>query len=137
MEISGKIIAALEPRGGISQRTGNPWKTQEFVIETHDQFPRHCVFNVFGEDKLRDFNIQVGEELTVSFDIDAREYNGRWYNDIRAWRVQRGVVAAPTVNPAVAAAAPAAASNIPSPTEAPAVQAMPGAGEGTADDLPF
>lgn len=136
MEISGKIIAALEPRGGISQRTGNPWKTQEFVIETHDQFPRRCVFNVFGEDKLRDFNIQVGEELTVSFDIDAREYNGRWYNDIRAWRVQRGVVAAPTANPAVAAA-PAAAANIPSPTQAPATPAMPGADEGTADDLPF
>ncbi len=131
MEISGKIIAALEARGGISQRTGNPWKTQEFVIETHDQFPRRCVFNVFGEDKLRDFNIQVGEELTVSFDIDAREYNGRWYNDIRAWRVQRGVVAAQPVNPGVA---PAAAATIPSPAATPAVG---GDVEGTADDLPF
>ena len=89
MEITGKIIAALEPRGGVSQRTGNSWKTQEFVIETHEQYPRKCVFNVFGEDRLREFNIQVGEELTVSFDIDAREFNGRWYNDIRAWRVVR------------------------------------------------
>ena len=79
MEITGKIIAALEPRGGVSQRTGNSWKTQEFVIETHEQYPRKCVFNVFGEDRLREFNIQVGEELTVSFDIDAREFNGRWY----------------------------------------------------------
>ena len=102
MEITGKIIAALEPRGGVSQRTGNSWKTQEFVIETHEQYPRKCVFNVFGEDRLREFNIQVGEELTVSFDIDAREFNGRWYNDIRAWRVVR-------VDPNAVAAAPAAA----------------------------
>ena len=90
MEITGKIIAALEPREGVSKRTGNNWKSQEFVIETTDgQFPRHCVFRVFGEDRLRQFNIQVGQELTVSFDIDAHEYQGRWFNDISAWRVRK------------------------------------------------
>ena len=88
MEISGKIIAALEPRGGVSQRTGNTWKSQEFVIETHEQYPKRCVFRVFGEDRLRDFNIQVGEELTVSFDIDAHEYNGKWFNSVNAWKVE-------------------------------------------------
>ena len=114
MEITGKIIVACEPRGGVSQRTGNNWKMQEFVLETQEQFPRKCMFSVFGEDRLREFNIQVGEVVTVSFDVDAREYNGRWYNDIRAWRVQRGVVPAPTApvaapaSPAPAAAAPAA-----------------------------
>lgn len=130
MEISGKIIAALEPRGGVSQRTGNTWKSQEFVIETHEQYPKRCMFRVFGEDRLRDFNIQVGEELTVSFDIDAREYQGRWYNDLTAWRVQRGVVDpnAPVAGMSAAAAAPAQAA-IPSPSVA--------ASEGTADDLPF
>lgn len=92
MEIQGKIIAALEPRGGVSARTGNAWKVQEFVLETHEQFPKKCVFEVFGEDKLQQFNIQVGQELTVSFDIDAREWIGqdgrsRWSNQIRAWRV--------------------------------------------------
>ena len=92
MELSGKIIAALEPRGGVSQRTGNTWKSQEFVIETHEQYPKHCVFRVFGEDRLRDFDLKVNEEVTVSFDIDAHEYQGRWYNDITVWRVQRGVV---------------------------------------------
>lgn len=135
MEISGKIIVALEPRGGVSQRTGNSWKSQEFVIETHEQYPKHCVFRVFGEDRLREFNIQVGEELTVSFDIDAHEYQGRWFNDVSAWRVQRG--AAP------AAAAPQAApAAIPSPAAAPAAPAAPAAAapveeQGTADDLPF
>lgn len=123
MEISGKIIAALPPRGGVSQRTGNSWKTQEFVIETHEQYPRKCVFNVFGEDRLQEMNIQVGEELTVSFDIDAREYNGRWYNDIRAWKVVRSTAPAAPAN-----AIPA--SDIPAPTSAPAT------GE-PEDDLPF
>ena len=89
MEITGKIIAALEPRGGVSQRTGNSWKMQEFVIETQEQYPRKCMFSVFGEDKLNEMNIEVGDTLTVSFDIDAREYNGRWYNDLRAWAIRR------------------------------------------------
>lgn len=127
MEITGKIIVAAEPRSGQSQRTGNSWKVQEFVIETHEQYPRKCMFNVFGEDRLREFNLQVGDEVTVSFDIDAREYNGRWYNDLRAWRVVRT-----DPNAVAPQAAPAAA--VPSPA-APAAPAAPSAG--TADDLPF
>lgn len=136
MEITGKIIVACEPRGGVSQRTGNNWKMQEFVLETQEQFPRKCMFSVFGEDRLREFNIQVGEVVTVSFDVDAREYNGRWYNDIRAWRVQRGVVAAP------GAPAPAAPGAVPAPTApvaAPAAPADPAPAAPAADngDLPF
>lgn len=130
MEITGKIIAALEPRGGVSQRTGNNWKMQEFVIETLEQYPRKCMFNVFGEDRLNEMKIQVGEVLTVSFDIDAREYNGRWYNDIRAWRVVRGGGA---TEMAAAGATPAEPATIPAPsTLAPAEPA----GD-SADDLPF
>lgn len=123
MEITGKIIAALEPRGGVSQRTGNNWKMQEFVIETLEQYPRKCMFNVFGEDRLREMNIQVGEVLTVSFDIDAREYNGRWYNDIRAWRVVRNES---TTSPQVSVEP--STTELPTPSE-PVTDA--------ADDLPF
>lgn len=94
MEITGKIIAVLDARSGISARTGNPWKSQEFVIETQEQYPRRCIFRVFGEDRLNAMNIQMGETLTVSFDIDAHEYNGRWFNDISAWKVDRNVAAA-------------------------------------------
>lgn len=89
MEITGRIIAALPVKEGVSTRTGNNWKSQEFVIETHDQYPRKCVFSVFGEDKISQMNIQIGDELTVSFDVDAHEWNGRWFNSIRAWRVER------------------------------------------------
>lgn len=84
MELAGRVIAVLEPKGGTS-RNGNEWKVQEYVIETHDQYPRRMCFDVFGDDKIKQFNIQVGEELNVSFDIDAREWQGRWFNSIRAW----------------------------------------------------
>lgn len=100
MDIQGKIIFASEPRGGVSQRSSSNWKAQDFVIETHEQYPKKCCFTVFGEDRLNQFNIQVGEELTVSLDIDAHEYNGRWYNDIRAWRVQRGTPQTTPIPPA-------------------------------------
>ncbi|MBR5851911.1 MAG: DUF3127 domain-containing protein [Bacteroidaceae bacterium] len=100
MEITGKIIAVLPERGGVS-KTGNEWKMQEYVLETHEQFPKKLCFNVFGADKIAQFNIQAGDELTVSFDINAREYNGRWYNDIRAWRVERGAAPAAAETPVI------------------------------------
>ena len=98
MELAGKVIAVLEPRGGVS-KSGNQWKVQEYVIETHDQYPRRMCFDVFGEDKIQQFNIQVGEELNVSFDIDAREWQGRLFNSIRAWKVERVNAAADAVPP--------------------------------------
>lgn len=88
MEITGKIIAVLPERGGVA-KSGNEWKSQEYVIETQEQYPRKCCFNVFGADKISEMNIQAGEVVTVHINIDAREYNGRWYNDIRAWKVTR------------------------------------------------
>ncbi|SEA34457.1 protein of unknown function [Xylanibacter ruminicola] len=127
MELTGKIIAVMEARGGVSARTGNSWKTQEYVLEVPGQYPKRCVFNVFGEDRINQFNIQNGDELTIQFDIDAREYNGRWYNDVRAYNVIRGqqpVAGAP------AAAAPSAATSPFPPAQEPA-------SEGSSDDLPF
>lgn len=88
-EIGGKIIAVLDKRNGISTSTNTPWSVQQYVIETHEQYPKKLCFDVFGEDKINQFNIQIGEELTVYFDINAREYQGRWYNSFRAWKVER------------------------------------------------
>ena len=87
MELSGKIIAILQARSGVSQRTGNSWMTQEYVMEVPGQYPRHMVFNIFGEDRIKQFNIQQGEDVTVSFDIDAHEYEGRWFNEVGAWGI--------------------------------------------------
>ena len=62
MELAGKVIAVLEPRGGVS-KNGNEWKVQEYVIETHDQYPRRMCFDVFGADKIQQFNIHPTDEL--------------------------------------------------------------------------
>ena len=133
MELTGRIIAVMEPRSGVSARSGNPWMTQEYVIEVPGQYPRRCVFNIFGEDRIKQFNIQNGEDITIQFDIDAREYNGRWFNDIRAYNVIRGQV------PPVAGAAPVASPFPPQPDAAtsPFPPAQEPSGEGSADDLPF
>lgn len=88
-EVSGKIIAVLDKRSGVSNTTGTQWSAQQYVIETKEQYPQRLCFEVFGEDRITSFNIQNGEEITVSFDIDAREYQGRWYNSFRAWKVER------------------------------------------------
>lgn len=137
MEIEGRIINVLQKQEGTSNKTGNHWASQEYVIETHEQYPRKCCFRVFGEDRITAMNIQVGEELRVSFDVDAREYQGRWYNTLTAWKVERIDPAAaqaggqPTVQPEPAApftAQPAAPFG-----EQPAAPA----GDGATDDLPF
>ena len=129
--MTGKIIAVLAERGGVS-KAGNEWKIQEYVLETMEQYPRKMMFNVFGADRLAQFNIQLGEVLTVSFDIDSREYNGRWYNDIRAWKVDRNVAPA-----AGAPAAPAAGAPVPPPVADPFSAAPQMNASSEADDLPF
>ena len=138
MEITGKIIAVLPAQSGVSQRTGNPWKSQDYVIETHDQYPNRCCFRVFGEEKINQFNIQLGEEMTVSFDIDSHEYQGRWFNDVRAWAVNRNIQAPGAVPGAgVAPAAPIPGVAPAAPAEAPFPPQQPAAEGGSADDLPF
>ena len=127
MELTGKIIAVMEPRGGVSARTGNTWKTQEYVLEVPGQYPKRCLFNVFGEDRINQFNIQNGDELTIQFDIDAREYNGRWFNDIRAYNVIRGQQPVPGAQPVAA----------PSEATSPFPPAQEPTSEGASDDLPF
>ena len=88
-DITGKIIAVLPTRSGTSAR-GTQWSSQTAVIETHEQYPKRVAFDVLG-DKISEFNLQVGEEVTVSFDINAREYNGKWWNSVNAWKVVRQV----------------------------------------------
>ena len=135
MELSGKVIAVLPANSGVSQRTGNAWMSQEYVIEVPGQYPRKCMFRIFGEDRIKQFNIQMGEDITVSFDIDAHEYNGRWFNEIRAFNVVRGV--APAVAAPVQGAPFAQPATAPQDATSPFPPAQEPAGEGSADDLPF
>jgi len=139
MDLTGKIIAVLPASSGVSQRTGNSWMSQDYVIEVPGQYPRKCVFRVFGEDRIKQFNIQQGEDVTVSFDIDAHEFNGRWFNDIRAYSVVRGaapMAAAPMGGTPMGGAAPFPPQQS-APEAAPFPPAQEPAGEGSTDDLPF
>ena len=87
MEIQGKIIAALPERSGVSAR--GEWKSQTYVIETQGQYPKKLAFDVFGADRITQFNLHVGDIATVFFDFDAHEYNGRWFNSVRAFNVEK------------------------------------------------
>ena len=88
MELTGKIIAVMPVNGGTSQRTGQTWMSQQYVLEVPGMYPKKMVFEVFGEDRIKNFAIQQGQEVKVSFEIDAHEYNGRWFNEVRAWDVR-------------------------------------------------
>ena len=100
MEIQGIITAILPERSGVSAR--GEWKSQEFVITTQEQYPRMICFQAFGADKIAMFALQMGEAVIVSFDISAREYQGRYFNQLNAWKVERPAAQqAPAAAPSV------------------------------------
>lgn len=99
MEVQGKIIQVLPLQQGTS-KAGNAWKKQEYVLETHDQYPRKVKFDFFG-DRADQFPLNIGDEVTISFDIESREFNGRWYTDIRGWKATKNDGAAPAGGPEV------------------------------------
>ena len=86
MEITGKVIAILPLRSGTG-KSGKQWRSQEFVIETDGQYPRKMCATLFN-DKIETASLVMGNTYTVSFDIDAREYNGKWYNSVTAFKVE-------------------------------------------------
>lgn len=97
MDFTGTIAKAMPPASGVSKSTGNTWAKQEYVLDITPPhtggmpFPRQerVVFTVFGQEKIAEFRLRETETVTVSVEFSAREYNGRWYNDVRALRVQR------------------------------------------------
>ena len=141
MEIVGKIIQVLPLQSGTSSRTGNSWQVQSYVLETQEQYPRKVCFEIFGEDKIKNNPCNIDDLVTVSFDIESREFNGRWYTSIRAWRVQQGDMtsAQPAVQatpqPAAPAAAPQAATAQPAP--AANTQVFDASADDESGDLPF
>jgi hypothetical protein len=118
MEISGKIIAVLPLANG--QGKNGTWRSQDYVLETGDQYPKKVCFNFFG-DKIDQFPLGIDDTVTVSFDLESREYNGRWFTSVRAWKAEKGAVSGATAS---VASAPVASFD-----------AAPGSGEGS--DLPF
>jgi len=137
MEIIGKIIAAFPEVGGTS-KAGNPWKKREYVLETQETYPKKVFFDFFGE-RAEQYPLQVGQVIKLSFDIDSREYNGRWFVSIRGWKAEPADQAAPAMAPQAPTYGPAPqmpqgyATPAGVPTPPPAVDLAPA----PTDDLPF
>ncbi|MFT4645212.1 MAG: hypothetical protein ACI8ZX_001625 [Planctomycetota bacterium] len=126
MEIQGKVKKILPMQTGESTRGG--WKKQEFILETTGQYPKQVCIALWG-DKIEQSNITEGEDITASINVESREFNERWYTDVKAWKIQKGMVAA-----APQAASAPAASNTPPP---PSAADMPTQSDDMEDDLPF
>lgn len=87
MELEGRIVKVLPEQSGTSQRTGDTWKSQEYLIG-HHYYPNQTqeslvVMRVFGEDRIKKFNLEVYDEVRVRYHFEAHEYNGRYFNEIR------------------------------------------------------
>ena len=88
MELEGRIVRKLNVQSGTSAR--GAWAKQEFIFEYQEgNYPSQVCMNVWGEDKVKDLErYQVGDKVKVSFNLSSREFNGRWYTDVRAWRIE-------------------------------------------------
>jgi len=122
LEINGKITDVLPVQSGTS-KAGREWQKQEFVVETDDQFPKKVCFTLFG-DKIPLLNgFNNGDEVAVAFNLESREFNGRWFHNVNAWRINKlnegGAAATPDYSP----------GDIPPPPEPD--------DEPSNDDLPF
>lgn len=87
LEISGKVIQILPLQSG--QGKVNEWRKQDFILETQTTYPKKVCISLWG-DRIDQARITEGEVITASFDVESREYNGRWYTDLRAWKVVKG-----------------------------------------------
>ena len=110
MEQTGLLVKKLSEHEGVSQRTGTAWKTAEFLMEVPGQYPQHIKFDVRDgqSGRIAHFDSMVGKTVTVSFDINAREYNGRWYNELGAWGCKEYVAGQAAQQQAVQKTAPTA-----------------------------
>lgn len=149
MEIKGKIIYKLPLQSGVS-KAGNNWSKQEYVLETVESYPKKVHFDFFGEDRINQYNLEVGQFIKLYFDIESRPFNGRWYTSIRGWKAEPADPNAPVAGATVAAAPVQMAAPAPmqgaAPAPAPAAPYAPQAGivapaadfgNGSTDDLPF
>lgn len=128
MEVIGKIIHVLPLQSGTSQ-AGNQWKKQEYVLETEDAYPKKVCFDFFG-DRVDQFPLAIGDRVRLNFDIESREYQGRWYTSIRGWKAEKIDAQAMAASPA-----PMAAPQQAVPAPPPAMNDFTQSSD--TDDLPF
>ena len=88
LEIVGKVVKILPEQTG-SGKFGT-WVRQDFIIETEDQYPKKVCIAAWGDKADAVKNLSNGEKVTVSFNVESREYNERWYTDLKAWKIEKG-----------------------------------------------
>lgn len=88
LKIEGRVVEILEEQSG--EGRNGPWRKQDFILETEGDYPKKVCITQWGDD-IENFGVQEGERLTVHIDLRSREYKGRWYTDVKAWRVERPV----------------------------------------------
>lgn len=86
LKVTGRVVEVLQEQSGESKN--GTWRKRDFVIETQDNYPKKICMVQWG-DEIDNSAVQVGDQITASIDIASREYNGRWYTDIKAWRVEK------------------------------------------------
>jgi hypothetical protein len=124
MEVIGKIVQILPMQSGVSQR--GEWKKQEFIVETSEQYPKKICISGWAERVDQIQQLAVGAEVRVSINLESREFNERWYTDVRAWKIEAAgtnVTAQPNATP------PA--------MDTPAAPVMDAGSDAADDDLPF
>lgn len=135
MEISVRIIQLLEPQSFVSKRDGSTIFKYTFVGETAGQYPKKVAFTVMGEDKFKGMGIAVGNSYSVSFDVESREWNGKWFTEVSAWKAIKtdGVAVATSSDGGAQQAQKPQQDASPFPNTAPANDD----GGEKGDDLPF
>lgn len=127
LEITGKVVKVLPEQAGKSARTGNDWKKGSFIIETESNFPKKVCFTAWGDLTSQVNSLQAGQNIKVSFDVESREFNDRWYTDLKAWKIDS---AGNTAGPEKTGSAQTVK------TEG-VVEPAAGDSEESSDDLPF
>ena len=117
-------------QSGIS-KTGNSWQKQEFVIETLEQFPRKICANMWGERTAVLETLNIDDKVVMSFDLESREFNGKWYTDVKAFKLEPI-----TTNPQAPQSAPSQATTAPTGELPQEFDTFTDEGPG-GDDLPF
>lgn len=121
MQVKGTLLQILKLESGVS-KAGKEWKKQDFVIETNEQFPKKVCFTLFGDKISLIEGINEGTEIEVFFSLESRDFNGKWYHNINAWKVEN-------------AGAGSSAKNF--PPEFSVGDIPPEPGDDSGNDLPF
>lgn len=85
MQLTAKLVQLLPLQTGTGKN--GAWKKQDIIVETDGQYPKKVCISIWG-DKISESLLKIGSQLSISFDVESREYNGRWYTDVKAWKVE-------------------------------------------------